>query len=362
MDLRHPGAGLALHAPDRAGRLVDAPVVAARDEGRGHVDGAAREDLEFGIVLARGPHAVPVQAALEACARVLGAVDRQFPLGQPGVGRDFVRRGHFLRHRLGHALGEVHDVVGRHPRHLVGGPCLQFERLVALPVGALVVVVGAQECMQALRGLPHVLVRGPRRVVPLVMLARPGQGGQRGVDVAGFRRCRGVRRAERHRRRAAVRRAHQDHALEDVGTHQRGKRCHRGTEVVAHHRLGGVVAHREQDAERVAHQVEEAEGHEIAVVVGAPARGPAVAALVGRDRVVAGGGQRRQHLAPAVGQLGKAVQQQDGGAVGRFEPGLQHVDVEAIDAGQEAGADAGRQERGGERFHAATLRNDPRCD
>ena len=40
-------AGGLLHALDGARRLVDAPVAPARDEGRGHVDGAAGEDFQL---------------------------------------------------------------------------------------------------------------------------------------------------------------------------------------------------------------------------------------------------------------------------------------------------------------------------
>ena len=48
VDLLHVRAGALLHPLERAGRLVVAPVVLARDEGRGLVDGAAGE----GFVLA----------------------------------------------------------------------------------------------------------------------------------------------------------------------------------------------------------------------------------------------------------------------------------------------------------------------
>src|ERR1700754_3850805 len=62
-------------------------------------------------------------------------------------------------------------------------------RLVASPVGALVVVVGAQEIVHALSAMHDLGIGRPRRVVPLVMLARSGQRRQRLVD----RRRRGRR-------------------------------------------------------------------------------------------------------------------------------------------------------------------------
>ena len=110
---------------------------------------------------------------------------------------------------------------------------------------------------------------------------------------------------------------------------------------MAHDRLGGAVAQSEQHANGVAQQVHEPEFGKIAVVTGVPSGGAAVAALVGRDRVIAGRSQRRQHLAPAVGKFGKAVQQQNGGPSWRFMAGLEQVHVEAIDAGQDARAHAG---------------------
>ena len=101
----------------------------------------------------------------------------------------------------------------------------------------------------------------------------------------------------------------------------------------------GAIAERRDQAERVAHQVEHAERAEVAVVVAVPAGGAAVAALVRRDHVIAGRRQRQHHLAPAVGELREAVQQQQAGPA-RLEAGLQHVHREAVDVVDEARADA----------------------
>ena len=73
--------------------------------------------------------------------------------------------------------------------------------------------------------------------------------------------------------------------------------------------------------------------------------------MIGRDGVVAGGGERRQHLAPAVGELGEAVQQQHGRPVFSVVTRLEHVNVEAVDAPQDARTNARGQDGGGERFH-----------
>src|SRR5262249_59394689 len=58
---------------------------------------------------------------------------------------------------------------------LLRRPRLQRIWLVVLPVRALVMVVGAQEIMHALRRAGHVAIGLARRVVPLIMFARPRQ-------------------------------------------------------------------------------------------------------------------------------------------------------------------------------------------
>jgi hypothetical protein len=100
------------------------------------------------------------------------------------------------------------------------------------------------------------------------------------------------------------------------------------------------VAERVQNADHVAQQIQKAEAREIGVVARVPTGGAPVAALVGSDRVITRCGQRRQDLAPAIGELGKAVQQQDRRPAGPLEAGLEDVDIQAVDVGQLAGADA----------------------
>ncbi len=75
------------------------------------------------------------------------------------------------------------------------------------------------------------------------------------------------------------------------------------------HRIDVLVADRRDQSERIAHQIGQAERGEIAVIIRAPARGAAIAALVRCDHVIAGGGEDRHHLAPGKRQLRKAVQQ-----------------------------------------------------
>jgi len=129
------------------------------------------------------------------------------------------------------------------------------------------------------------------------------------------------------------------------GPQQRAPGRHRRAEVVAGHRGDLAVAQRHHQPQRIAHQVQHAIAGEVTVVALVPAGAAAVAALVGGDRVEAGGGQRRHQLAPAVGQLGEAVQQQHDRAAGCRMAGFQQVHAQAVDAVDEAAAHAGRQQR-----------------
>src|SRR6185295_3931154 len=87
-----------------------------------------------------------------------------------------------------------------------------------------------------------------------------------------------------------------------------------------------------------------------AVVASVPAGGLAIAALVGRDDVKAGLRERRHHLAPAEGELGKAVQQQ------HRRPArlacLEHVHDEAVYA-----VDAARAQAGGQVLQSRKMRS-----
>ena len=179
---------------------------------------------------------------------VLRAVHAQLVVGQPLARCDLGRGRHLRCHGLRHPLVQVHDVVGGHLRQLVGGPRLQRERLILLPVRALVVVVGAQEGVDALRTVAHVVVGLARRVVPLVVLARARQRGQFRVNVGSGRACRraSLRRSvggvERQRGRARKRSAHQHHGAEHVRPHERTPGRHRRAEVVSDHGRHAAVA------------------------------------------------------------------------------------------------------------------------
>src|SRR6185437_16819083 len=105
-------------------------------------------------------------------------------------------------------------------------------------------------------------------------------------------------------------------------------------EIMAYHGGGLAVAERRDEGERVAHQIEQAEGAEIAVIGAVPAGGAAIAALVRGDDAIAGGGERRHRLAPAIGELGEAVQEEDERTISAFVAGLGDMHGEAGDAGE----------------------------
>ena len=195
----------------------------AGDEHRGHVDGAAGEQLQLGGI-ARPPvrqryHCSPpwkpVRAIFGGCtpqARARAASGRR---------RSAAGGGHLGRHRRGHVLVQVHDVVGRQLRQFLGGPRRQREWLVLRPVGALVVVVGAQEGVHALRAVPHVGVgrRGSSSTTGNACAA-----GRSAASAAWMSARRGAPRrggVERQRRRTGERRAHQHDRAEHVRPHQR---------------------------------------------------------------------------------------------------------------------------------------------
>ncbi len=106
---------------------------------------------------------------------------------------------------------------------------------------------------------------------------------------------------------------------------------------VPHHHAAPVMAakHRVLQPQRVEHAGEIA-GQMLHVVVGhcRRPRGSPIAALVRRDGAEAGGRQRRQLVAPGIGELGETVAQHDRHAV--LRPGLvdRHVDAVGLDDGR----------------------------
>ena len=219
-------------------------------------------------------------------------------------------------------------------------------RLVARPVRALHVIIGAQEGRQALRRLPHVGIGVAGGIVVLVMLARLRQVGQRlRQAAAGRRRTDGHAGAAprlRHGRGAGERRAHQGGGAEDVRPQQGGPGRHGRAEIVADHRGRMVVPQGHDQAHRIPHQPQHAEGPQVGVIAARPAGGEAIAALVRRHHVKARLGQLWHDPAPGPGQFRKAVQQQEQRPVAAGAR-LQQVHPQAIDPVDEARRDPGRQ-------------------
>ena len=183
------------------------------------------------------------------------------------------RRRHFLGDGRGHVLGKIHHVIGRQFCQLARGPALQRIGLVVFPVRALVMIVAAQEIMHALRRAVHVGVGLPRRIVPLIMFSRPRQRREfamHGIFRLRFRRR--IRGVERQRRRSGERRAHQRDRPEHVGPHQRAPGRDRTAEIMSDHRIDMAIAERRHQPERVAHQIEQPERAEVAVVTWHPSR------------------------------------------------------------------------------------------
>ena len=181
---------------------------------------------------------------------------------------------------------------------------MQRVRPVAGPVGALVMEIAAQKGVDALRAMPHLVIGRSGRVVPLVMLARLVKLGQGRVDVLVRR---GVRRrrlggVEGQRRGPGEGRAHQHQRAEHVGPHQRAPGGDPGAEIMADDRRDRRVAEGRDQPQRVAHRVQNAERAQIAVVIGVPPGGAAIAALVGGDHMKPGRGQRRHDPAPGIGE------------------------------------------------------------
>ena len=82
------------------------------------------------------------------------------------------------------------------------------------------------------------------------------------------------------------------------------------------------------------------EGGEVGFVGDRSSGDPSVATQVGGDDVVAGVGEGRHHLSPAIGELREAVEQQEAGPAGLPVSGLQHMHAQAVQTLDEARADA----------------------
>ena len=326
------------------GVLIGAPIALPSDEHRGDIDGAARERPHLGEALRIGaaPHAIALKGAGELRSGVFGRVHVDLGLGQPLARRDLGRRRHERRDRLRHALVLLHHVIGRDLRHLRGGPRLQGMRLVPFPVGALVVVIRAEECVEALRRMEHVVVGPARALIVLVVLPRRVELRELRVEfvVGGCRARRGAPFAVSNGSDGGPSngRAHDRDRAEDVGPDEGGPGRDRRTRIVSHHHRDRAVAERVDEPDGISHHVEHAKRIGIGVVGIVPAGRAAVAALIGRDHVIPRRCQRQHHLAPAVGELREAVQEQHCRPARRLVARFQHVHGQAVDVARRFGS------------------------
>ena len=142
----------------RSGCLMDTPVSGAGDEGGGNFNVATGEEKELRLHGGRLCASIPLQPPLKAGSSELFGVHHQFFVRQPLAPANDVRRGHGWGHGFCHRPVEIHDVVRRHLGQLICRPGGQREWFVAGPIPALHVKVGAEEIVEALDAVAHLLV------------------------------------------------------------------------------------------------------------------------------------------------------------------------------------------------------------
>jgi hypothetical protein len=131
--------------------------------------------------------------------------------------------------------------------------------------------------------------------------------------------------------------------MEHIGSDERTPRRNRCSEIVPRDQRDVVIPKSRNETKGIPNRVQNPEGGEIAIVIGIPAGGTAVAPLIRRHDMKPGRGERQHHLSPGIGELRKAVEEQDQRPARRPVAGLQQVHVQAIDVPHEAGIDTGRK-------------------
>ena len=169
--------------------------------------------------------------------------------------------------------------------------------------------------------------------------------------IVGIRaRCRRLRRliggVERQRRRAAERRAHHHHRSKHIRARQRAPAGDRRSEIVADDHRDVAVTERVDERHHVAHAVERRERRQVVVELHVGAAASAVAALIGRDHVIA-------RLSPAAASRGASCKPSSGnpwisstaGRFGAFESRFERVHRDAVHAGDHPRSNARRNRR-----------------
>lgn len=208
-------------------------------------------------------------------------------------------------------------------------------RSVVLPVGTLRMIVCSEEGTKSLRRVQHVVVGLPRPVPALVELARAWQGGQlriEGIVALRWRESGSAPGVAWKGGRSRKRRAHHNDRAEDIRSDERAP-CRGGrASIVADHTGNLFASEGGSQSQGIGDDVQEAEGMRAPVVGWVPTGRPTVTPLVSGDDVKSGLRQRQHDLAPTVGEFREAVQKHHERPVGRLEPGLQHVNGQAIDS------------------------------
>ena len=189
---RHIGQGAAAHGLNRAGRLIGAPIAFAAHEHRGTSMVALKtSEARRGFWDRSRAARVALERAGELGARIFRHVDADLRLGPPSIGRDLRRRRHEGSHRLGHPFVLLHHIIGRDLRHLLGGSRFQRMGHVPFPIRAFVVVIGAEEGVQPLGRMEHVVIGARRALMVLIIFARRVELGDFGVQFVVGRAGRG---------------------------------------------------------------------------------------------------------------------------------------------------------------------------
>src|SRR5215207_7347977 len=117
-----------------------------------------------------------------------------------------------------------------------------------------------------------------------------------------------------------------------TGTHQaeRGRSRPRPANRVPDDSMDRAVPQGEYKPEHILHEIEEAEGREVTVIVGIPSSGAAIASLIGRDDMEPSGRERHHDLPPAVGEFRKPVKEGDTRPILAFAASFQRVDTKAV--------------------------------
>src|SRR6202035_1323272 len=103
----------------------------------------------------------------------------------------------------------------------------------------------------------------------------------------------------------------------------------------------GTIAKRRHQTQRVPDKVRQAKRIKVAVVCAIPSRRAPVAALIRGDHVISRRGKGTHDLPPGIGEFRKTMEKQDEGPPVGLESCLEHMDREAVDVLDNAGADAG---------------------